>query len=78
MFTFLVPAYPGCPGKRPLNDVVAASAAAVKFYWPHAIAEGNKRNWIREKTLAIPSALLTALSLYPQSLYRLITKTTNT
>jgi len=35
-----------------------------KFYWPHALADGNQRIWIREKTLEFSSTVLYTPSPY--------------
>jgi len=42
-----------------LEDFVGA-----KFYWPHALADGNQCIWIREKTLEFSSTALPTLAPY--------------
>ena len=42
-----------------LEDFIGA-----KFYYPHALADGNQRTRIREKTLEFSSTVLSTLSLY--------------
>jgi len=37
-----------------------------KYYCLHALADGNQRIWIREKTLEFSSTVLSTLSLYPE------------
>jgi len=52
------PALAGTASKQP-EDFVGA-----KFYGPHALADGNQRIRIREKTLEFSLTMLSALSPY--------------
>jgi len=61
---FLVPAYPGCPGKEAIKWLLLLLFVGAKFYCPHVLADSNQCIRIREKTLEFSSTVLSALSLY--------------
>jgi len=49
-FTFLVPAYPGCPGKNPLNG--CSSRSSIKCFMKSAVADFIAVWWIYITCLA--------------------------
>jgi len=44
MFTFLVPAYPGCPGKRPLNGRSSSNSHTIHEIQLHLYTEVKQQN----------------------------------
>jgi len=56
--------YTSQPGLASTSSYELEDFAGAKFYCPHALAEGNQRVRIREKTLEFSSTALSTLSWY--------------